>query len=190
MIRRMVARDRAVLRVSDTIGGVSPRRVSSSSTQSGWTPADKRRMKHEGGKAGSFGDGSEIVIGACIEVHRHLGPGLLESAYEQCLCHELTVLGVAYERQKLLPLVYKGVELHPGYRLDLVVRQQLLVEIKAVERLLPVHEAQVITYLRLSGLPVALLVNFHTPVIKQALRRFTNNRNLPVFPPSCDPKNC
>ena len=147
-------------------------------------------MKHEGGKARSFEDGSEIVIGACIEVHRHLGPGLLESTYEQCLCHELTVLGVAYERQELLPLVYKGVELQQGYRLDLVVRRQLLVEIKAVERLLPVHDAQVITYLRLSGLPVALLVNFHTPVIKQALRRFTNSRNLPVFPPSCDPENC
>jgi len=147
-------------------------------------------MKHEGGKAGSFGDGSEIVIGACIEVHRQLGPGLLESVYEQCLCHELSVIGVAYERQKILPLCYKGVELHPGYRLDWVIRGQLLVEIKAVERLLPVHEAQVITYLRLSGLPVALLVNFHTPVIKQALRRFTNNRNLPVFPPSCEPENC
>ena len=92
-------------------------------------------MKHEGVKAGSFGDGSEIVIGACIEVHRHLGPGLLESAYEQCLCHELSVIGVAYERQKILPLCYKGVALHPGYRLDLVVRAQLLVEIKAVERL-------------------------------------------------------
>ena len=74
-------------------------------------------MEHEGGKAGSFRDGSEIVIGACIEVHRHLGPGLLESVYEECLCYELSVIGVAFERQRALPLRYKGVELKTGYRL-------------------------------------------------------------------------
>jgi GxxExxY protein len=99
----------------------------------------------------------------------------LESAYEQCLCHELSIRGLSCERQKVLPIRYKGVDLHPGYRLDLVVRNEILVEIKAVERLLRVHEAQVVTYLKLSGLPTALLVNFHAPVIKDGLRRLTKN---------------
>jgi GxxExxY protein len=130
------------------------------------------------------------VIGACIEVHRHLGPGLLESAYEQCLCHELNVACIPYERQKVLPVRYKGIELQPAYRLDLVVGSELLVELKSVERLLPVHEAQVITYLKLSGLPVGLLVNFHVAAIRQGLRRLTNHQNLPASPPPCDPRNC
>jgi GxxExxY protein len=145
-------------------------------------------MTQEGGKTGRFDDCSEVLIGACIEVHRHLGPGLLESAYEQCLCHEVSELGLSYERQKALPVRYKGFELQHGYRLDLVVDGQILVEIKAVERLLPVHEAQVITYLRLSGLAVGLLVNFHSAAIKHGLRRLTRNKILPVFPPSCDPE--
>ncbi|HEX7480715.1 MAG TPA: GxxExxY protein [Polyangiales bacterium] len=93
-------------------------------------------MEQEGGKAGRFGDCSEIVIGACIEVHRHLGPGLLESAYEHCICHELSLLGLRYERQKVLPVCHKGIDLECGYRLDLVVEAQLVVEIQAVERLL------------------------------------------------------
>ena len=108
-------------------------------------------MKQEGGKTGRFDDRLETLIGACIEVHRNLGPGLLESAYEQCLCHELTELRVPFERQKALPVVYKGIELTHGYRLDLVVNCEVLLEIKAIERLLPVHEAQVITYLRHSA---------------------------------------
>ena len=147
-------------------------------------------MKQEGGKTGRFDDCSELLIGACIEVHRHLGPGLLESAYEQCLCYELSELGLAWERQKVLPVRYKGLELQHGYRVDLVVDAEILVEIKAVERLLPVHEAQIITYLRLSGLAVGLLVNFHAATIKHGLRRLTRNKILPVFPPSCDPEDC
>jgi GxxExxY protein len=147
-------------------------------------------MKQEGGKTGRFADCSHTVIGACIEVHRHLGPGLLESAYEQCLCHELSQLGVAYKRQRWLPIRYKGIDLHAGYRVDLVVDNQVLVEIKAVVQLLPVHEAQVITYLKLSGLRTALLVNFHTTAIKHGLRRLTNKEPLPAFPPSCKPENC
>ena len=140
---------------------------------------------------GEFGKWSEIVIGACIEVHRHLGPGLLESAYEQCLCHELNVARIPYERQKVLPVRYKGIELQPGYRLDLVVGSQLLVELKSVERLLPVHEAQVITYLKLSGLSVGLLVNFHATAIRHGLRRLTkNHRLLPGSPTPCDPRDC
>ncbi len=97
---------------------------------------------------------------------------------------------MAYERQRWLQIRYKSIELHAGYRLDLVVRKQVLVEIKAVAQLLPVHEAQVITYLKLSGLPIGLLVNFHTTTIKQGLRRLTNKRNLPTFPSSCEPENC
>ena len=131
-----------------------------------------------------------MLIGACIEVHRHLGPGLLESVYEQCLCQELSERGLSYERQKVLPVRYKGRELQHGHRLDLVVDGAVLVEVKAVERLLPVHEAQVITYLRLSGLAVGLLVNFHAATIKQGLRRLTRSRFLPVSPPSCDPEDC
>src|SRR4051794_9663481 len=112
-------------------------------------------MEHEGEKAGRYEDGSEEIIAACMEVHSHLGPGLLESAYERCLCHELSLRGVVFERQRALPLVYKGVQLDCGYRLDIVVAEALVVEVKAVERLLPVHEAQALTYLRLTGLRAA-----------------------------------
>ena len=126
------------------------------------------------------------IIGACIEVHRHLGPGLLESAYEHCLAHELALGGFRIQRQVPIPLHYKGLALDCGYRLDLVVDSRLIVEVKAVERLLPVHEAQVITYLRLIRLPLGLLVNFHVPVLKEGLRRLVNptrNRSDPLFLP-------
>ena len=89
---------------------------------------------------------SRRVIGACIEIHRSLGPGLLESAYEECLCHELSLQGLAFERQKSLPVAYKGIKLDCGYRLDMVVQDQMIVELKAVPELLPVHEAQLLTY--------------------------------------------
>jgi GxxExxY protein len=126
-------------------------------------------------KAIQFADGSDAVIGACIEVHRHLGPGLLESTYEHCLCHELTVRGIGFRRQVSVPLSYKGLSLDCGYRLDLLVEPQILVELKAVERLLPIHDAQVLTYLRLTGLTTALLVNFNVPVLRLGLRRLTAN---------------
>lgn len=116
---------------------------------------------------------SERVIGACIEVHRHLGPGLLESAYEACLCQELALRGIAHERQRPLPLLYKGMRLDCGYRLDLVVEGALIIEIKAVERVLPIHEAQVLTYLKLTGLTVGLIINFNAPILKRDLRRLT-----------------
>src|SRR4029434_9541715 len=103
---------------------------------------------------------SDAVIGACIEIHQHLGPGLLESAYEECLCHELSVRGIPFERQKPLPVVYKSVRLDCGYHIDLVVAQRLIVELKTVEALLPIHEAQLLTHLKLSNLPVGLLINF------------------------------
>jgi GxxExxY protein len=123
------------------------------------------------------------VIGACIEVHRSLGPGLLESAYEECLAHELGLRRLAFERQKPVPVTYKGVQLECGYRLDLVVEDCLVVEVKAVEKLQPLHQAQVLTYLRLTGLPSALLVNFHADTIRRGLRRLVLKPNpFPSFP--------
>jgi GxxExxY protein len=136
-------------------------------------------------KAGRrFGDGSDEVIAACIEVHRHVGPGLLESVYERCLAHELSLRRLDFERQRALPVTYKGVVFEHGHRLDFVIQRRLIVEIKAVEHLLPVHEAQVLTYLKLSGLPTALLINFNVALLQQGLRRLTNqNPKNSGFPP-------
>ena len=117
------------------------------------------------------------VIAACIEVHCHLGPGLLESAYEQCVGQELMLRGVAFERQRAIPLIYKGLQLDQGYRADFIVEQSLLVEIKAVDHILPVHQAQVITSLKLTGLRTALLLNFHVPTLKQGIRRLINPKS-------------
>jgi GxxExxY protein len=114
---------------------------------------------------------TEAVIGAAIEVHRALGPGLLESAYEECLCRELSLRQIGYERQRPLPVTYKGLDLDCGYRLDLLVADTVVVEIKAVESLLPIHEAQLLTYLKLGGWKVGLLINFNVPVLKQGIRR-------------------
>ena len=114
----------------------------------------------------------ERVIGLGIDVHRHLGPGLLESAYEECLCFELAQAGVSHRRQVPLPIVYKDIRLDCGYRMDIVVDNELIVEIKAVERILPLHEAQMLTYLRLSRLHAGLLMNFNNVVLKDGLRRF------------------
>jgi GxxExxY protein len=111
------------------------------------------------------------VIGLAIEVHRGLGPGLLESAYEECLCFELKEHGLAFRRQVALPVVYKSVKLDCGYRLDMVIEDNLIVELKTVERLLPVHDAQLLTYLKLSGVRTGLLMNFNVPVLKDGIRR-------------------
>jgi GxxExxY protein len=111
------------------------------------------------------------VIGAAIEVHRALGPGLLESAYEECLCRELSLRKIPFERQRSLPVKYKGVSLDCGYRLDLLIADQVVVEVKAVEKLLPIQEAQILTYLRLGGWKAGLLLNFNVPVLKQGIRR-------------------
>ena len=111
------------------------------------------------------------VIGAAIEVHKVLGPGLLESAYEQCLCHELDLKGIPFERQKELPIEYKGVKLDCGYRLDVVVSSQLILELKACESLEPIHEAQLLTYLKLTGIKLGLLINFNMPVLKEGIKR-------------------
>lgn len=118
---------------------------------------------------------SRRIIGAAIEVHRHLGPGLLESAYEVCLAYELKQLGFRIEEQKPLPVVYKGIKLDCGYRLDLIVEDEVIVEIKAVEGLLPIHEAQLLSYLRIANKRVGLLMNFHVPVLKNGLKRIVND---------------
>jgi GxxExxY protein len=114
---------------------------------------------------------SERLIGFAIEVHRALGPGLLESAYEECLAFELRQNGVTHRRQVPLPVTYKGLALDAAYRIDLLVDEQMIVELKTVERLLPIHEAQLLTYLRLSGMKVGLLLNFNVPVLKDGIRR-------------------
>jgi len=121
---------------------------------------------------------SELIIGACIEVHRCLGPGLLESMYEECLVRELTLRGVNTRRQIPVPIIYKGMELEASFRLDVVVEERIVVEVKAVERMLPVHVAQVMTYLRLTPFSVGLLVNFNVPQLIQGLRRVTRHPNL------------
>ena len=131
-------------------------------------------MEQGGREKGRWDGVTEVIIGACIEVHRHLGPGLLESAYEHCLVHELALRGLHVQRQIPVPLRYKGLALDCGYRLDLVVEAFVVLEIKAVDRLLPVHEAQLITYLKLMRLPVGLLINFHVPFLRQGLRRLIN----------------
>lgn len=118
---------------------------------------------------------TEKIIGAAISVHRVLGPGLLESAYEECLCYELSQMGLAFERQVPLPVQYKDVRLDCGYLMDIVVERSVVVELKAVERIIPVHEAQLLSYLKLSGMRVGLLMNFHVPVLKSGLKRIVNN---------------
>ncbi|HZF00553.1 MAG TPA: GxxExxY protein [Methylomirabilota bacterium] len=133
----------------------------------------------------SFNELTERVIGACIEIHRALGPGLLESAYEECLCHELSITGISFERQKPLPVHYKNVKLDCGYRLDLVVEQKVIVELKTVETLMPIHEAQLLTYLKLSGLTLGLLINFNVPMLKNGIKRIANN-----FQDSASPRLC
>lgn len=114
---------------------------------------------------------TDAVIGAAIEVHRALGPGLLESAYEECTCRELTLRQMPFERQVPLPVEYKGVRLDCGYRVDLLAAGLVVVEFKAVDKLLPIHEAQLLTYMRLGGWQVGLLINFNVPVLKQGVKR-------------------
>jgi GxxExxY protein len=126
---------------------------------------------------------TEKVIGACIEIHRQLGPGLLESAYEECLCYDLSLLRLGFERQKNLPVAYKAIRLACGYKIDIVVENLVVVELKAVEKLLPVHEAQLLTYLKLSGLSVGLLINFNVAALRQGIKRIVNNFSEISAPP-------
>ncbi len=114
------------------------------------------------------------VIGAAIEVHKTLGPGLLESIYEECLCRELELREISYERQKEIPIEYKGSKLDCSYRIDILVANKLILEIKACEVIQGVHEAQLLTYLKLTGLKVGLLINFNVPVLKEGIKRIAN----------------
>jgi GxxExxY protein len=114
---------------------------------------------------------THAVIGAAIEVHRSLGPGLLESAYHECLCKELMLRGIPFERARPLPLEYKGIRLECGYRVDLLVASSVVVEIKSIEAIAPIHEAQLLTYLRLGGWQVGLLINFNVVVLKNGICR-------------------
>jgi GxxExxY protein len=117
---------------------------------------------------------TEKIIGCAIEVHKVLGPGLLESAYEECFCYELTQNGFSLRRQVPLPVVYKGIKLDCGYRIDVLVSDFVIIELKTVEKLLPIHEAQLLTYLKLYKRPLGLLMNFNVPVLKNGIKRFVN----------------
>ena len=120
----------------------------------------------------NFENLSGQIIGAAIEVHRNLGPGLLESAYEECLAYELRQKKLSYERQKELPIVYKNLKLEYGYKLDLLVENSIIVEIKSVEKIAPVHTAQILTYMRLANIKIGLLINFNVTVLKNGIKRF------------------
>jgi GxxExxY protein len=118
---------------------------------------------------------TEEIIGAMIEVHRELSAGLLESAYEECLCHELTLRDLKHRRQVFVPVRYKGLHLDCGYRVDVLVDEAIVLEIKSVKALEPIHDAQLITYLKLGGWPIGLLANFNVRVLKDGIRRKVNN---------------
>ncbi len=118
---------------------------------------------------------SSKVIGAAIEVHKTLGPSLLESAYEECLCHELSLQGLSFERQKPLAVTYKEKLLDCGYRLDIVVEKKIILELKSCEKIEPIHKAQLLTYLRLSGINLGLILNFNVPVMRNGIARVVNN---------------
>jgi GxxExxY protein len=122
---------------------------------------------------------TEAIIGAAIEVHRSLGPGLLESAYEECLCYELSQIPLPFRRQVSVPIHYKGVQLDCGYRIDLLVEESVVIEIKSVDELAPVHSAQLLTYLKLLNKSVGPLMNFNVPVLRRGLKRIVNNYEEP-----------
>jgi GxxExxY protein len=145
---------------------------------SGWASksrgAEEFTMKSMELMKGVENDLVSKVIGCAIEVHRHLGPGLLESAYESCLCLELTIQGIPFVSQAPLDLDYKGKRVDCAYRMDLVVDRALLLELKCVESLQPIHQAQIISYLKLSGLKQGLLINFNARVLKDGIKSFLN----------------
>ncbi|HET6933471.1 MAG TPA: GxxExxY protein [Candidatus Angelobacter sp.] len=122
-----------------------------------------QKLRHE--------DLTKQIIGAAIEVHKTVGPGLLEGVYEECLCHELTLRKLRFERQLLVPVLYKGVSLDCGYRLDIVVEETVILELKSVDRIHPIFEAQLLTYMRLLQKPVGLLINFNVPILRTGIVR-------------------
>ena len=128
--------------------------------------------EHREHRDGVAADVTERIIGCAIRVHEGVGPGLLESVYLACMCHELTLAGLEFQREKAIPIRYRGVQLECGFRADLIVAGTVLVELKAVDAILPVHESQVLSYMRLANLPVGLLINFHSKLLRTGLRRF------------------
>jgi GxxExxY protein len=132
-----------------------------------FTTETQRHRENEDGKDPR----TSLIIGAAIEVHRVLGPGLLESAYEECLCHELHLRGIGFRRQVELPVEYKGINLDCGYRVDLIVQEEVIVELKCLEKVLPIHQAQLLMYMRLTGKQVGLLINFNVPLLTQGITR-------------------
>ncbi len=118
---------------------------------------------------------SELIIGKAIEVHKVIGPGLLESTYEACLKYELSQYGLKVENQKSMPIIYKGITIDNGYRLDMIIEDSVIVELKSIESVLPIHKAQLLSYLRLAGLSLGLLINFNVDVLKNGIVRVVNN---------------
>ena len=142
------------------------------STRCSWQCQDKDSPQSRRERRGeNMKELTEKIIGAAIEVHKALGPGLLESSYEECLSHELKLRSVPFEKQVPLPVEYKGVKLDCGYRLDMLVNKKVVVELKAVGRLERIHEAQLLTYLKLGGWTVGLLINFNVPILKSGIKR-------------------
>jgi GxxExxY protein len=125
--------------------------------------------KHEGKK---FDELSSRVIGCAIEVHRILGPGLLESSYQRCLSHELELQGIAHKCEVVLPVEYKGISLECRYRIDVLVANELIVELKSVKKVIPIHEAQILTYMRLAGIPIGLILNFNVTKLREGIKRY------------------
>jgi GxxExxY protein len=126
---------------------------------------------------------TEKIIGCAIEVHKALGPGLLESAYEECFCYELNQQGLSFNRQVPLPVFYKGIKLDCGYRIDVLVNDLIFVELKTVEKLLQIHDAQLLTYLKLYRRPIGLLMNFNVPALKSGIKRLVNQFQELSAPP-------
>jgi GxxExxY protein len=120
---------------------------------------------------------THLIIGAAIDVHRSLGPGLLESVYEECLAKEFSLRNIPFERQKPIPLIYKDLKLECGYRLDFLVSHRIVVELKSIEAIAPIHESVMLTYLRLSESPLGLLINFNVPILKDGIRRYVWHYN-------------
>ena len=122
---------------------------------------------------------AKIMVDACYQIHRTLGPGLLETVYEQCLCHELSVRGISFKREVAVPVAYKGIKLDCGFRLDLLVADLVAVELKAVDRVLPIHRAQLLTYLKITDKKLGLLINFNEELIKDGIHRVVNGLRYP-----------
>ena len=132
----------------------------------------KQYMTQEHAEIQCLNEISSGIIGCSIEVHKEVGPGLLESVYEECLCYELKQKGFLCERQKELPVIYKKLELNAGFRIDILIENSVIIELKAIERILPIHKAQILSYMKLMNIKLGLLINFNVPVLKDGINRF------------------